>query len=810
MDSGLAVRLDKLSPRQRAVLLRRLRQERGAEDGGRIPVVPRTGNRFPLSFSQQSLWFLDQLDPGNPTYSVPVAVRVARRLDAAILRRSLEAVAGRHETLRTTFEIDDAGQPVQVIAPAAAFHVEETDLAGLAGPDREAEVRRRAREHGSLPFDLAHGPLLRASLLHTGPAESVLLLTLHHIVADGWSAGILMSELLAFYRVFAGGEAVALPPLPVQYADYAVWQRAYLDSPGPAEQLRYWTRTLTGAPPVLNLFRDRPRPATERHVGGNLPVRLPGALTASLQALARAQDCTLFMVLLAGFATLLHRRTGEHDIVIGTPVAGRRLPELEGLIGFFVNSLPLRLDLAGAPAVVELLGRVRTVTLGAYANQDIPFEKLVEALQPARSLAHAPLFQVMFTFLNEPTRRLLHASGEEWTLLELDRGLANRDLTLRMEEAGGELAGHIEYNADLFSADGVQELARLYTEILGEFVAPVRPKPSLRRRARPIDVAAGDWVERVEPSDGSLPVIFQPRLDDVDLATWARDHREVLAGVLRERGGLLFRGFAIRSTAAFEACAAATGNGLVEYEEYSTPRHVVQGKVYTSTEYPPDQEIMLHNEMSYAHRWPMKIWFYCARAAAQGGATPVGDSRQVYRVLDPAIREEFERKGVMYVRNYGEKVDLPWQQVFQTSERARVEEYCRAAGISFHWKDGDRLRTSQVRPAALRHPQTGELVWFNAAHMFHVTALDPATCASLRALFGEDDLPRHAFYGDGTAIDAAVIAEIRRVYRACAVTRPWREGEILMLDNMLAAHGREAFVGPREVLVAMAEPWQAA
>ncbi len=302
-----------------------------------------------------------------------------------------------------------------------------------------------------------------------------------------------------------------------------------------------------------------------------------------------------------------------------------------------------------------------------------------------------------------------------------------------------------------------------------------------------------------------FPLVIEPAMDGINLAGWAAANREQIETQLLQHGGILFRKFNVSAVSQFQQFARAISPDLLDYNERAAPRTEVSQNIYTSTEYPANQHIPLHHEMSYSHNWPTKIWFYCDQPAQQGGETPIANDRKVFEMIDPKIKEGFIRKKIQYVRNYGEGVDLPWQEVFQTTERSVVEDYCRKAGMELEWKEGDRLRTRQVRPATVVHPKTGDTIWFNHAHMFHTSNLEPHVRDSLLAEFQEDELPRNAFYGDGSSIESSVLEEIREVYRQASVVFPWQKGDILMLDNFLASHGRRPFVGPRKILVGMAE-----
>jgi alpha-ketoglutarate-dependent taurine dioxygenase len=301
-----------------------------------------------------------------------------------------------------------------------------------------------------------------------------------------------------------------------------------------------------------------------------------------------------------------------------------------------------------------------------------------------------------------------------------------------------------------------------------------------------------------------FPLVIRPQREKVNLLSWGESNREMIHRKLLEHGAIVFRGFDAGSAERFREVASAISGELLDYQERAAPRVQIQKGVYTSTEFPADQPIPMHHEMSYSHNWPTQLWFYCAQPAPEGGRTPIADDRKVIGLIPAEIQQELQAKGVMYVRNYGEGVDLSWQDAFQTTDPGVVEEYCRKARMQVEWRDRGRLRTRAVRQVYAVHPVTGDRVWFNHAHMFHHSNLPPEVRESLLAEFAEDELPRNAFYGDGSSIDGAVLAEIRRIYEEAAHRFFWQQGDFLLVDNFLVSHGREPFAGPRQILVAMA------
>jgi non-ribosomal peptide synthetase component F len=428
-----------------------------------IERVPRDGE-LPLSFAQQRLWFLGQLAPNGSAYNIPAAVRLRGELSRPVLEASFKEIILRHEVLRTSFASVD-GRPVQVISDAADCPLHLIDLSALGEQGREAEALRLAALEGQQPFDLRESPVMRIKLLRLDERDHVILLTMHHIVSDRWSMSVMVSELAALYEAFRNHRPSPLADLAIQYADFAHWQREWLKGEVLEAQLSYWKDHLAAAPTVLELPTDRPRPVVQTSRGAIQPFAIPEELTRLIEDLCRKTGATMFMTLLAAFGTLLWRYTRQEDILIGAPIANRNRTEVEGLIGYFANTLVIRTNLSGNPRFIELLGRVREAALGAYVHQDLPFEQVVEALHPDRDLSRSPVFQVLFALHNTP-RLSLHLQGLDATLLQRESSTARFDLSLELLEDSDRLAGFIEYNTDLFDAATIKRLIKHFQAIL--------------------------------------------------------------------------------------------------------------------------------------------------------------------------------------------------------------------------------------------------------------------------------------------------------------------------------------------------------
>jgi amino acid adenylation domain-containing protein len=494
-----------------------------------IVAVPRTDAHLPLSFAQQRLWFLHELEPSTSAYNIPTALRLTGRLNAAALERTLAALVERHESLRTSFRTSD-GRPVQVIDAAGRFGWGFIDLGALPERERIEEAQRRAAEEARRPFDLSRGSLLRATLMRLGDEEHVLVVTMHHIVSDGWSMGVLVREVAALYKSFNEGTDAHLPPLPIQYADFAHWQRRWLTGEVLDKHLDYWKRQLGGDLPTLDLPTDRPRPAVQSFRGASHMTVYPASLSAALHALCQRAGVTLFMLLLAAFKVLLQRYTGQDDIVVGSPIANRNRVEIENLIGFFVNTLVMRTDVSGDPSFLDLLGRVRAVALEAYAHQDLPFEQLVEEVQPERSLSRNPLFQVMFQLENTPKEELPMA-GVTLAPLEIERVATQFDLSLDVVDGRHGLVAVAEYSTDLFDPSTIEDLLRRWHTLLeGIAAAPhqlISELPLLGDAERELMLVGWNDTARPTPPGAGVHETFeaQARLTpDAPAVVFEKEH----------------------------------------------------------------------------------------------------------------------------------------------------------------------------------------------------------------------------------------------------------------------------------------------
>ncbi|CAN7654321.1 non-ribosomal peptide synthase/polyketide synthase [Pseudomonas brassicacearum] len=787
----------------------------------------------PLSLVQRRLWIAEQLSGGTSAYGMPMALRLCGELSMAHLMSSFADVARRHDVLRTAYVQDEEGDPLALIADEVQLDFPVIDLAGLSPSAQQEQVARATLENARIPIDLEQAPLLRGRILRLGPTEHVLLYAMHHIISDGWSMGLLINELVQVYEASLKGEPMPLPPLEVQYHDFALWQQALEEQGVLARQAEYWKHRLGGYEGRLDLPLSSPRGQTASYDGDALQFRLSTALSGALRRLASEAGVTLYSTLLASFQVLLHRLCDAQDLVVGADVAGREQPELERLIGFFVNVLPLRSRFDAAATFSRFLGQTQDNLLGALEHQDLPFDQIVEASGVPRHKGMNPLLQVLFVMNNVPvrTRSMTGLSVELLPALETH---SKFDMALFVDEEEGQLRGNWQFATTLFGHERIQHLIQAWTALLEQIVAdqdiqlgaismPVDnmaaavtpatvPGPKadklgkfLKRSVTPLAKPRAARVrESLVAAPQRFPLMLEPGEPHLDVIEWIQQNRPLIEQKLAEHAGILFRGFELDGIQGFEAFAEAVQPGL--YGQYGDLPKKEGGKnTYRSTPYPERKMILFHNESSHQDRWPRKQMFYCEQAAPVGGATPVVDCRLMYERLPADLREKFEDKGLLYVRTFTDKLDVSWQHFFKTEDHLEVEARCRAGGIQWRWLDNDELQTRTPGPAIITHPITGEKSFFNQVQLHHIYWLDPDVREDLLSMFGLERMPRHVYYGDGTPIEDEVMARIGELYEACAVRFDWQKGDVILLDNMLVAHARDPFEGPRKIVVAMGD-----
>ncbi|MGS0897011.1 amino acid adenylation domain-containing protein [Burkholderia stagnalis] len=798
-----------------------------------------------LAPSQLRLWMADRLagPAGAAAYNMSAAVRLTGALDAARVASTIEALAARHDVLRTVYPAGADGEPVAVVHDAVRVDLAQLDVSGLAPDARAAEVERLIRERGARPIDIASGPIFDAALIRCDAQEHVLVFTIHHIASDGWSMGVLTRDFSALYRAVSNGEP-GPAPLPVRYADYAAWQRELLTGPAHAPLQAFWRDALAGMPAEPPFAGDFPRAAAPSQDGATVRFTLGAPLRARIERLAAELNVTAFTVLLASFQLFVHRRAGTPDLVIGTDVAGRPLAELHELVGFFVNVVPLRSRFdtgAQAASFAERVASVRDDTLRAFEHEALPFDRIADVAQVRRDRRWHPLVQLLFVLQNAPLPDL-DLPGLGVAPVPLAPTHSKFDMALFVSPTSDGWQVDWVYATGLFRHATIETFASSWQALLEELVnhpdipladafAATDAKAfvpqagadrneqkagklkGLSARKRPREEGADAPAVQVErplvrtstdAALGQLPVFVEPNVSDLDPIAWASANRRFIDELLQRHAMILFRNFNLPDPRAFEAFAEAMSPGL--YGGYGDlPKKEGGERTYKSTPYPEKEMILFHNESSHLDRWPRKQWFYCELPSKVGGATPVVDCRRMLRELPAGMVEKFERLSLSYVRTFTTGLDVPWQAFFKTDSRDEVEARCRAAGMDWAWLDNNELQIRTAAPAVITHPQTGERCFFNQIQLHHPYFLKPEVRADLLKMVGAARLPRSVRYGDGSEIEEPVLAELSRAYEACAIRFAWQPGDVAMLDNMLAAHARDPYEEPRKIVVAMGE-----
>ena len=788
---------------------------------------------LPLSPVQQRLWLIERIAGASatPAYNMAAALRLSGELNLSALQSTLDTILARHEVLRSVYPQDDEGCPVARIATASSLALPRTELPPASTSEHRHAVEQAFAALAAQAFDLARGPLLRAGLLRLHPQEHVLLLCVHHMVFDGWSQAIFVKEFVSLYQTLRADGVPALPELAIQYTDYAIWQRRRLQASAPRDA-DFWRTYLDKAPVLSSLPSDRARAVRGSTAGSSISIQINHEVTKAVNRLAREQATSAFTVLLASFSAWLHRHSGADDLVIGTDVAGRGHPWLEDLIGFFVNVVPLRSRWSADTRFSQWLERTRESSLSAFEHQDVPFDQIVDYAKVPRRRGANPLVQVLFVMQNTP-RNSFEIPGMHVEVLPAPTTTSKFDLAVFVNEEPAGLKVDWVFATDLYRRETIERAASSWCDVLRQAVstpeAPLKQwfdgntevssmqnTPSaatakldkLRKIARRDAPAVPLARQRVRTSflspEQALPLVVEAGSADLDGTAWAKDQRQFIETALRRHAAILFRNFGLATPGQFEAFVEAIEPKL--HGSYGDlPKKEGGRNIYRSTPYPERQMILYHNESSHLERWPRKQWFFCELPSRVGGATPIVDCREMLNRLPADLVDELESRGLRYVRTFVPRLDVSWQDFFKTDSRTEVETKLAASGSEWHWLDEQTLQTRTRCPAVIRHPHTGERVFFNQIQLHHVGCLEAEVREDLLSLVGAERMPRQVVYGDGTPISDETLALIGQTYEACAVRFDWRQGDVLMLDNMLAAHARDPYQEPRKIAVAMAD-----
>jgi alpha-ketoglutarate-dependent taurine dioxygenase len=784
---------------------------------------------YPLSPVQQGMLFHAVYDPKGGMYLEQKTCTLQGDLDVSAFERAWQRVVERHPVLRTAFVWRGLEEPMQVVRQKVKLSWKREDWRRLSPEEQQAQSSAFLQMDRTQGMELSKAPLMRLALFRLADDAYHFTWTHHHILLDGWSLPILFKEVFAFYEAFRRG---ADPRLEKgrPYRDYIAWlQRQDL-----SQAETFWRNELKGFTTPTPLWVSRNTSSGPKEIYGEQHLALSEQETAALQSLAQRHQLTMNTLVQGVWGLLLSYYSGEKDVVFGATVSGRPadLAGVETIFGIFINTLPVRVRITPQVPLPSWLKELQAKQVEMRQYEYSPLAQIQGWSETPRG---RPLFESILVYENYPvniTSEERSASIEIRNFHAQERG--NYPLILKAALARHRLSLGTLHDAQIFDDAAIARMLNHLKALLNGMVdrpetklgelaqiikeAERRERDMEQRRRKEINLASfmrvspvAVSVSQVEltktgylQSEQTLPLVIQPAAEDVDLADWAKGNLEFIEAELLKHGGILFRGFGLNSTSAFERFASAIRPDL--FGEYGDlPREGVSDKVYQSTPYPEDKTILFHNESSHMHRWPTKQWFYCVKPAQVGGETPIVDCRKVYQRLDPRIVENFRRRKLRYVRNFHEGLDVSWQAFYRTDDRSMVERYLRAHSTEFEWTSNGGLRTYQVSPGVVRHPKTGEMCFFNQVQLHHVFFLDPALRRSVESLFEPEEYPRNVYYGDGSPIEDSVMEEILRVYWDTAVSFPWREGDVLMNDNMLVAHARNPYQGERKIVVAMAE-----
>ncbi|MEM1169666.1 MAG: amino acid adenylation domain-containing protein [Cyanobacteria bacterium P01_H01_bin.35] len=783
---------------------------------------------YPLSPMQQGLLFHNLYAPESRVYFKQMSLEFKGQLDVAAFASAWQKVVDRHSILRTLFVWENISTPLQVVLKQVNLPWTNLDWVQLSPTEQQEKFKELLSKQKAQGFSFSKAPLMNCTLIKLSVDTYKFIWNHHHILLDGWSSPIIYKEIFSFYNSAVNGETYQWST-PSPYRDYIAW----LCSQDQQAAMQFWRQNLHGFKTPTPLMVNKTKSVSKEHSGNKqIELGFSSECSKKLQSLAKQYHLTVSTIAQAAWALLLNRYSGETDVVFGVVVSGRNtnFTGVENIVGLLINTLPLRVQV---PTKSELIPWLKQIQESMVELQQYSYTPIVDIQAVSQVSGGIPLFNSIMLFQNYPIAPSLVNEESSLQLTEVNTfQQSNYPLSVYVVP-GDKFLVKITYNAADFELETVQQMLRhlqtLLTNIADNPDTKIkdlemltesekedqraakakRTKANFKKfksiKPKAVSLPEKDLIKTsyLQPEE-TLPLVIEPNSEEVDIADWAMNNREFFETNLRQHGAILLKDFHIDSISKFEKVAGSITPGL--FGEYGDlPREGVSKKVYGSTPYPEDKAILFHNESSHLHRWPQKIFFLCLKAAESGGETPIVDCRKVYQMLSHKLREKLEEKQLMYVRNYVEDLDVSWQDFFHTNNKSEVESYCKNARIEFEWLENNGLKTSKVRPAITTHPKTGEKIFFNQIQLHHISYLDAAVRESLLSEFGEKRLPRNVYYGDGSPIEDSVIEEIGAIYEKAAINFPWQAGNMIMLDNMLIAHGRNPYVGERKIVVAMGD-----
>ncbi|MDK1290489.1 non-ribosomal peptide synthetase [Pseudoalteromonas umbrosa] len=786
-------------------------------------------SNYDLAPAQLSLWLSDQMvaEQDKHAFNISGAVTLRGALNIDLLQRAFELVIARHASLRMRF-VEHLGEVSMAVDEQVEFKLISHNLSNLSQEQRTVQSQQLQSTFENQAFDLATAPLLRAMLVQLQTQEYQLSVSMHHIISDGWSTGVLIDDLGKAYQALVTQQSPHWQPLNIDYVDYAQWQHA-LQSGEAGQQLRdYWREHLDDAPANSALPNHYPRPAQLNNEGGLVVGSFDADQTKRLKAFASEQRISLNALLLSGYFLFLHAINDKPDMIVGSDFAGRDNPALEALIGFFVRVLPQRSILNEEALVIDFIKQTQDVSLQVMAHQALGLESLTELLDTPRVNNIQPLVQQLFVMQNTPQQQWPMTEISLEPLDSLSAISSKFDSALFVIEAD-ELQCQWVFRKQLYNPEIMQQWLGRWQQCVLQLIEmseqPVRNvispmiqefktmqkaargnsfsglKKGLKKRAK---APAAPIKTYFLPETEQFPILVEPTSPDLDPINWASNNRDVIEGYLKQYGGIIFRNFALQSPQEFESFADAIQPGL--YGQYGDlPKKEGGKKTYKSTPYPERQMILYHNESSHLGEWPRKQWFFCELPSKVGGATPIVDCRRMLKELPEELVAKIKEKELLYVRNFIPNLDVAWQDFYKTDDKAEVEARLTASNTEFRWLDNGGLQTRTKTHGVIKHHLSGEESFFNQVQLHHESCLEESVRNDLIEMVGHEYLPRNVFFGDGTPISYEEMTIIGEAYERCAVRFDWQKGDVVMLDNMLAAHARDPYEEPRKIVVAMGD-----